>query len=166
MKEIEEKENIIFQGMQELDELHPISKTPFEVAFPRFSVCIKCWKNIGICMRYTCCCCINANIDRHQERIMEIQEEKQKNMELAGDGKGMAAKDDEDDKDPFKRLGFGLMSYRSILTSLTICFVLLTCINLPVMEIYSRGKVFDEGDPKNMLGNLGYSSVKCSISPF
>lgn len=97
---------------------------------------------------------------------MEIQEEKQKNMELAGDGKGMAAKDDEDDKDPFKRLGFGLMSYRSILTSLTICFVLLTCINLPVMEIYSRGKVFDEGDPKSMLGNLGYSSVKCSISPF
>ena len=66
--------------------------------------------------------------------------------------------------DAFNLLGFGLMSYRNVLKSLTITFILLTIIFYPVINLYRSGTGVDveynPGKyPEYSIANLGYSSV-------
>ena len=68
-------------------------------------------------------------------------------------------------KDPYVKLGYGLIAYRNLLETLIVGFTLLSCIIAPVAMIYRRGGAFDNNDitsyAKWSLGNLGYSTVQC-----
>jgi hypothetical protein len=42
------------------------------------------------------------------------------------------AAEDDNGIDPYLKLGFGLITYRSILESLTLCFILIALITMPI----------------------------------
>jgi hypothetical protein len=66
--------------------------------------------------------------------------------------------------DAFKILGFGLVSYRNVLKSLTITFFLLTMIFYPVINLYKSGSGINTQDNPGKyssysIANLGYSTL-------
>lgn len=74
-------------------------------------------------------------------------------------------------KDPYLGYGFGLIAYRSLLETLIIGYFILSCMMYPVSQIYARGggygRLFENDQDsyaKWSLGNLGYSSVQCSLT--
>jgi hypothetical protein len=72
-------------------------------------------------------------------------------------------------EDPYLKLGYGLICYRSMMENLILGFFILTCIMAPTLEIYKRNAAVDmyvsDSWYKYSLGNLGYSSVECAIVP-
>ena len=69
-------------------------------------------------------------------------------------------------EDPVKRLGFGIVSYFSMVKTYIVLFSILTVIHIPVMYQYSNYSVIagtkqDKGFASYSLGNLGQSSTKC-----
>ena len=69
-----------------------------------------------------------------------------------------------DKKDPFLRLGYGLIAYRKLLRSLIVMFFLMSLIMAPAIYIYYKGTGFDQMEnatwsARFSLGNLGYDSV-------
>jgi hypothetical protein len=68
-------------------------------------------------------------------------------------------------------LGIGFIAYRDLLEQLIICFALLSCFIYPVARIYEKGGAYNTEEEINngglqTLGNLGYSSVQCSLATF
>jgi hypothetical protein len=68
------------------------------------------------------------------------------------------------DGDAFKILGFGLMSYRNVLSSLTVTFFFLSVIFYPIINLYKSGSGIDvESNPGKYsaysIANLGYSTI-------
>ena len=66
----------------------------------------------------------------------------------------------------FNLLGFGLVSYRNVLKSLTVTFLLLTMIFYPVINLYKSGTGVNTADNPGKyssysIANLGYSTVQC-----
>jgi len=92
-----------------------------------------------------------------------VRKQFQLQKELADDIESMGG-------DAFKILGFGLMSYRNVLKSLTITFILLTAIFYPIINLYRSGSgVNVENNPgkysQYSIANLGYSSIQCATIP-
>lgn len=72
-------------------------------------------------------------------------------------------------EDPFNFLGFGLVAYRDLMLILFMLFVVLTALMTPAMVFYSKYDAYSPtyaGYSKYSLGNLGYASTQCQISPF
>ena len=74
-------------------------------------------------------------------------------------------------KDPFIRLGYGMVSYRNLLFALIMLFTVMSIIGGGMMYINSTGNAYtyqsrSKGLSKWTLGNLGYASIKCEIAPF
>ena len=64
----------------------------------------------------------------------------------------------------FKILGFGLMSYRNVLFSLTVTFLFLSAFFYPIINLYKSGSGIDAAsNPGKYAGysiaNLGYSTI-------
>ena len=68
-------------------------------------------------------------------------------------------------KDPYLRLGFGMISYFNLLYSLICLFSLLTLLSIPSMLMFSTYHELDGVSntryAKYSLGNMGYSQTKC-----
>jgi hypothetical protein len=65
----------------------------------------------------------------------------------------------------FMLLGSGLLAYRKMLFSLSVCFVLMSLLMAPVMIEYGKGSGLpgSVSAMNNMtLSNMGYSSIQCS----
>lgn len=73
-------------------------------------------------------------------------------------------------RDPFVTLGFGLFQYRNLLESLYVGFAFMAMITLPCVYMFLNGDGYNKITAGRYgylsLGNLGYSSVQCSIIPF
>lgn len=95
--------------------------------------------------------------EKKMKALKKIREEREQN-EMPRDG-----------KDPFLYFGFGIMSYRNTLLSLTMLFVVFSLITMPLTLKYRAGGALDESVKskfgKLSLANLGYASVQCETFP-
>lgn len=75
---------------------------------------------------------------------------------------------EEQEKDPFLELGFGLIAYRDMLWTFVVIFTVLSGIVTPQLMDFSTGGAFTEpiGNEQTTIGNLGYSSSMCTSVPF
>jgi uncharacterized membrane protein len=63
--------------------------------------------------------------------------------------------------------GSGLMAYRKMLASLTVCFIIMSLLMIPVISSYKEGTGLKNANSKTAMdeftiANLGYSSIHCS----
>lgn len=66
--------------------------------------------------------------------------------------------------DPQRSLGAGISSYHQQLVHLSILFLVLFLIHIPVMTIYDNYNFFEDGDSISLsLGNMGFSESQCVI---
>jgi len=157
-----------------IDELHKMAKTPYYKSFPIVCCCLR------LCAK---------DEDEKKEDVEEIRKEHYKNIEDAkGKGKKerkgarkllklfeakcVADKEMEDDLDnvggdAFMLLGSGLMAYRKMLMSLTICFILMSLFMAPIIVSYGLGSGLDNANnvsamDRFTLANMGYSNIQCS----
>ena len=73
----------------------------------------------------------------------------------------------EDDEDPIGRLGYGVVSYFSLIYTMMCIFALITIFFIPVMRANMSWKAYDSDSrlgftAKTTLGNLGASSARCT----
>jgi hypothetical protein len=74
--------------------------------------------------------------------------------------------DEEDDEDPANYLGFGIVSYFSLIKTMILIFMVLSLVHLPVMKAYSSYKnysndLLDKFKKDYSIGNLGFATPKC-----
>lgn len=75
---------------------------------------------------------------------------------------------DEPNGDPFNFLGFGMVAYRDLLTTLIMLFALLSVFMTPAIAFYRKGGAIPNpvGYMSYTLGNMGYSHTQCQSYPF
>ena len=138
--------------------MYPISGTDFNVSFP-YVGCI-CAGFSRALNRMASCCGKNQG---GQEKDEEEEDSLYLALQNKRKQKEQATGTDDSNKDPYIRLGYGLIAYRNLLESLIIGFFFLSCLMLPAFEIYRQGDAFSAYDRtewgKLSMGNLGYSSV-------
>ena len=68
--------------------------------------------------------------------------------------------------EPMRELGPGISSYHQLLLLLTLLFVVLSLLHIPVLSWFADGNYFGEGHwiMHGMLANLGYSKTECVSS--
>jgi hypothetical protein len=78
---------------------------------------------------------------------------------------------DETEKDPLMKLGYGIVAYRNILWAMIIAFCVFSLMATPAILIYRNGSGYAfgyqelRGRENFSLGNLGYSSMQCAQIP-
>jgi len=171
--------------------MYPIAKTDFDISFPYLGCFCKGFERIidlvGSCTKRDgdevgsgkakgkhatheqelsslAISVVNMEPDKHEEHThgqeslsLKLAEQKKKKTS------GQVLEDA--NKDPYVKLGFGLIAYRNLMETLIVGFLLLSCIIAPAAMIYRRGGAFGDSDitayGKWSLGNLGYSTVQC-----
>ena len=72
--------------------------------------------------------------------------------------------------DPFIKLGYGMIAYRNLLVALIMLFSVMSVIGAGMMYVNSTGSGYGNQDisfiNRFVLGNLGYATVECEITPF
>lgn len=69
--------------------------------------------------------------------------------------------------DAFMLLGSGLMAYRKMLSSLSVSFIIMSLLMIPVISSYKLGTGLKNANTKSAMdeltiANLGYSGIHCS----
>jgi len=171
--------------------MYPIAKTDFDISFPYLGCFCKGFERIidlvGSCTKRDgdevgsgkakgkhatheqelsslAISVVNMEPDKHEEHThgqeslslkLAVQKKKKTSVQVLEDA----------NKDPYVKLGFGLIAYRNLMETLIVGFLLLSCIIAPAAMIYRRGDAFGDSDitayGKWSLGNLGYSTVQC-----
>lgn len=74
----------------------------------------------------------------------------------------------EEDSDPLNQYGFGMIAYTEIMFTLSVLFGVLSVIMLPAMIFYNsqQGMPVIASFSQFSLGNFGYSTAQCQVSPF
>ena len=159
-----------------IDELHKMAKTPYYRSFPFF------------------CCCLRLCAKDEDDKLAIQEEERKEHYQKMEDAKNLGKKEkraarkllnlfeakcsadkemDEDLElvggDAFMLLGSGLLAYRKMLMSLTVCFVIMSVLMIPVIGSYQKGSGLDNAAKasamdKMTIANLGYSSIQCAQS--
>ena len=126
-----------------IDELHMMAKTPYYKSFPVFCCCLRlCAKDEDDKLA--------AQEEKRKELYEKMEEakkfskkEKRAARKLLNlfEAKCAADKEMDDDLelvggDAFMLLGSGLMAYRKMLMSLTICFGIMSLLMIPVIGSY------------------------------
>ena len=160
----------IEQAKREILEMYPIYKTDFDVSFPWVGCLCKV---ISRCFNgFKACVTLKRRVVAQRPRVAS----KKAGLDLAAMSNQMRigmkklVRDDikqHEEKDasydPYKELGFGLVAYKNLMESMITVFIILTCLMMPVIQIYHRGSAFEPNSltifGRYSVGNLGYSSV-------
>ena len=145
-KDLEDFE--VEQAKAEIAEMYPLYRTDFDTSF-QFVGCI-CSGLSRVFQRIKKCC----NCKRKDRRKKDINDSIQEKLAkvISGDKKAPASglslsnqlrmqrkeKENadltqEDGKDPYTKLGFGLIAYKKLLETLILCFVIFSCIMFPAL---------------------------------
>jgi hypothetical protein len=155
-------------ALEQLEDLHPLEKTPFREAFPWFGA-ITCYKKPdGSIVSPS-----PTNADNEKGPLLEGNN---KNDVIMIGGKPIKKKapkkrknplDGASVEDPIAKLGFGIVAYVDILWCLIWTFTLYTIFLVPTFMFFSQGGAYKNVAVKSdyldsYMGNLGYSSVQCA----
>ena len=143
---------------EQLEELHPLEKTPLREAFPWLGAAT-CYKRGQVDDNYVEAANADAKktVKINGKDIVKKQPKKKKNP--IGDSAVVQA-------DPIAKLGFGIVAYVNMLWMLIWTFAIYTLLLVPTMIFFSEGAAYDSVPEAikstyldTYLGNLGYSSV-------
>ena len=149
---------------EQLEELHPLEKTPLREAFPWLGAAT-CYKRGQVDDNYVEAANADAKktVKINGKDIVKKQPKKKKNP--IGDSAVVQA-------DPIAKLGFGIVAYVNMLWMLIWTFAIYTLLLVPTMIFFSEGAAYDSVPEAikstyldTYLGNLGYSSVQCASIP-
>ena len=150
-----------------VSELHPISETPISTSFP--------WLCGWVYYARRCC-----GWERRPKKVYDDTEfagkhltKEQKKMKRLRERKKIqdAQKQiDDDGKDPYLSLGYGLIAYRKTLFAMSMAYVLFSLFAYPIIQTYHESNAIHDSVStrygRYSIANLGYSSVQCGTIPF
>ena len=126
--------------------MHPLYRLDLELVLPVFYPLIKVWKTIFGGQN-------NMTEEEKEERRKQIDSVKGTDDETCSEGEFDFFL--EEGEDPIGRLGYGIVSYFSLIRIFVQVFAFLSVIYLPVMMDYSKWNAF-EGE-KQVSGNIAYT---------
>lgn len=143
--------------------MHPLYNLEIEVCLPFLDPCI------GVARRN---CCPKKEVDEEERKgLAGADQLKEKDMELQLDGE--RGPDEplfdfflEEGEDAMTRLGYGVVSYFSLIHTFLLVFGLISAINIPVMYFFGQWSAFEQYSQISMttkytVGNLGESEARC-----
>lgn len=107
------------------------------------------------------------NPTRGTNAMMNGKQQKVKTKDAAKNNAKVA--DEEAEKDPFVKLGTGMVAYRDLLYVMIWTFFLFSVMSIPALYAYRSYLAFDQipialaGYEKLSLGNMGYSTTQCGV---
>ena len=150
---------------EQLEDLHPLEKTPVREAFEWLGA-VTCYKKAQV----------------NDENFTQSPSGAAKAKTVIINGKEITKRaskkkkkpigDDVVKENPIAQLGFGIVAYVNILWTLIWTFTLYTILLIPTMMSFGEGTAYDSVPAAvkssylpNYLGNMGYSSVQCASIP-
>lgn len=158
----------------EIEELHPIRKTPLDVAFPvlfwPWGALKRCCKGEKIDDSELRAGLLNAGnlmdkfANSNDPQVKKRLADKAAKEKRRAEAKKLAEKDFAND--PIGAFGFGLIAYRGTLGSLVAFYFIISLLIAPIIYEYEEGHAINPNITQTAYGifsiaNLGYSSVQC-----
>lgn len=115
-----------------VSELHPISETPISTAFPWIFGWVYYVRQCFGCERKPKKVYDEAEFTGHLSKEQKKMQRLRERKKIQDAQKQI----DDDGKDPYLSLGYGLIAYRKTLLAMSIAYILFSIISYPIVKTY------------------------------